>query len=582
MAINIFEGGKSRKAAPTNAASSSIRAKQAKEALSVPAETSSDGSTAVGSKGILGKVAEIGKKALPIAAKFLPGIAGTVARGLEGIFNDPEWWQAVPGHGVTTNAPMAITRLGKFKGPMKETPALMRPALVSITSADLASPKPDQVFDPSEQAVTQYLMPEIRRVVNAIPLQSATAYKKVMAYQVCAYALWRQLLKYDYLLKHGQTYIPSLNDPAFPIMQVENASWLQSAIARLEEYLRANVRLPHTLCEYLAWRFGRVYMAHNTTKSALVVYDVVTPTADIGTYNSIIQAYMSGITAQAELQQANTDLYTTYYDHDYLVEIRDDTQFKFDIKEWMLRQNLDFTTANYGNAYATTLNPVVIDSAMDNPTTFMASTVSTDALSAAGFTDILFPVRSVRAFYYVDVELGGEKPTGGAQAPTIDIGLTNETPDESISVLTRSAEGSRWFDMAIMPIIVGTYKGAATPAQDSFVKYPTASNLANLAFSAAVCKALDIYNAQQYLFIFTDNIGEDHGMRVLAIDLTAIPYDLGTVTDDVLGNEHVFAFANLVDIDRKHSLSYKAAEKLVAKDVANTVATMDVAAASTK
>lgn len=578
MAINIFEGGKSRNSAKTtNAASSSIRAKQAKEALAVPAETSNDGSTAVGSKGILGKVAEIGKKALPIAAKFLPGVAGTVARGLTGIFNDPEWWQAVPGHGITTNAPMAITRLGQFQQQLPEfgiaVPALMRPALVSICSTDIASPVPEQVFSPSDQAITQYLMPEIRRVVNAIPLQTAESYKKVLSYQACAYALWRQLLKYDYLLKHGQTYIPSLNDPAFPILRVENASWLQSAIARLEEYLRANVRLPHTLCEYLAWRYGRVYMAHNTSKSALVVYDVVTPTAPIETFNTVIQTYMSGITATAELQQANTDLYTTYYDHDYMVEIRDDTQFKFDIKEWMLRQNLDFAPATLG----TTLNPIVIDSAMDNPTTFMASSVSTSGTSSSGGYDILFPVQNVRAFYYVDTELGFGTATNGAQVPTVDV----STDAQSVQILTRVTNGSRWFSTLIKPQVVGTYPGAPTVGSGSTRKPVTTTNLVNLLWTAAVCKAADIYNAQQYLYVNCNISASDPDPSVLAIDLTAIPYDLGTVTDDVLGNEHVFAFANLVDIDRKHSLSYKAAEKLVAKDVANTVATMDVAAART-
>jgi hypothetical protein len=550
MAINIFQGGSNTKS-KANSASNSVRAATTKGALVGSSEASSSGSTAVSTKNSLAKVGNFVGKAAGVASKYLPGVYGTVAKGIANLFNDPEWWQSVPGDAVTLNVPL--------------TPALVddnttnkyayRSVFAQVLSCDYTTN--EFVLQPSEQMITQYLMPEIRKVVNAIPLQSAEAYRQVLQIQATIYALWRNLKRYDYMLKHGQTYIPNLNVSNYPVLQVDNAAWLQSTIGRLEEYLRANVRLPHTLCEYLAWRYGRVYKSTNSAKAGLIMYNVYTVEATIEVYNEHISQLMDAITASAELQKANTDLYNAYFDHDLMVEIRDDTQFQYDLKEFCLRTNLDtMLPAAFDEPY----NLVYIDSSLDNPTTFMASTVSTRGKDASGNYVVLFPVLAVDVFTLW-------QPPTTATAETLD-GLNVVAYSDSGAVPAGSDycefRANKWIKTSI----------AAMIANDN-TDFQVATTM------ALAAKTMDIYNKNIFVKLQVGDSRAEYEVLGL-VDMTSLSMDAGSVDDLVLGNEQVYAFANLVDISRKVSTSYAKAEKMVARDTANMIESLDVAALPSK
>lgn len=532
MAINIFQNGSGKSKAKVNQASNSTRAQQAKSALAAPSEASSSGNVAVKTGGALSKVGGFIGKAAGIASKFLPGVGGAIAKGVANLFNDPEWWQSVPGNALTLNAPLiarqAIGTVEDLELPFFNE----RVAIGDVCSATSASGTDVTVLNPTLNMVTQYLMPEVRKVVNAIPLQDAAAYRNVIAINATVYALWRQLKKVDYFLKHGTTYIPNTNDVAFPILQVENASWLQSTINRLEEYLRANVRLPHTLCEYLAWRYGRIYKSNNSAKSAIIMYDVLPLTAPISEYNTLIQKLFSAISATAATQMANTDLYNAYIDHDFMVDIPDSTQFVYDLKEFMLRTNMDIGVVDVG--MNTSLNPIVIDSSMDNPTTFMASTVSTFGTDASSDNDVVQLVQTVAMYCYefVNTKIQATTDTDWA-APIV--------------------AGSKWAETSIAAVTMTP--GVAAAQAVPFLK------------KVQVCKALDLYNKDLYVKLLDGYY-----------DMTSLSIDMGTVEDPVIGIEQTFAFANMVDINRKTSMSYAKAEKLIARDTANLIDTLDVAA----
>lgn len=550
MAINIFQNGGGKSKAKINQASNSTRAQQAKSALAAPSETSSSGNVAVKSGGALSKVGGFIGKAAGIASKFLPGVGGAIAKGVANLFNDPEWWQSVPGNALTLNSPL-ITLQSLGEDYYQERVAIGE--FVSVNNP--ADQTGVAVVEPTVNMVTQYLMPEIRKVVNAIPLQDAKSYQTVIAVNATVYALWRQLRKYDYFLKHGTTYIPNTNDKAFPILQVINASWLQSTINRLEEYLRANVRLPHTMCEYLAWRFGRIYKSNNSAKAAIIVYDVLPLTSSISDYNNVISRLFSAISASQATQMANTDVFNAYIDHDFMVDIPDATQFVYDLKEFMLRTNL--TIAPDKTSLNVPLNPIVIDSSMDNPTTFMASTVSTLGRDASSDGAVCQLVHCTAAYCY---EFCNGK--------SISIDPTSAQYENDIHIVAPLIAGSKWSRTSI--------------TAKAYALTDLSGDLPNLIKQLQVCKALDVYN--KGIFMTCRLYDPDLGLSQTNsyIDLTTLSIDMGTVEDPVIGIEQTFAFANMVDISRKTSMSYAKAEKLVARDTANLIDSLDVAATASK
>lgn len=601
MAINIYSGSAGGKSSSKkNKKKTQTNTRPQKSAQSVNAElkgsaVSTEGTTAVKKTGILSKIGSLAKKALPLAAKYLPGVAGTIAKVGESIFNDPEWWQHVPGESVSMNAPLSkvavdtdqtstITQTGTSPYYVSTTGVPLvhfRPVFQEFTHRPFEYDSlqqtwvydPRNFLNPSDAAVTQYLMSSIRKAVNAVPLQTASNYTLVLANNALAYALWQTLKKFDYMLKHGQTYLPSFNDSMFPILQVENAAYLESAISRIEEYLHASVRLPHTLCEYLAWRYGRVYKINQNKKSALILYNVINASSSLSDWKNLIDTVLTYTSTASPLQFAATDIFNTYFDHDLSVVIRDDTQFVYDLKEYALRTNLDVLvdgdtgTEITGECFGD-LNPIKIDSDLDNPTVFMASTVSTVVKIDASNNMPVKPLIPV-AFSYVYIQgsypynLMGDWPTGQPG------GYLTRT----LGAATPQAGGSSYTAFSMSGFITyptGLSAGRSMALADFF------RNVMKL----SLAKMMDYYNAGYYFAFGLDgNVGtqstETSAHRVWA-DCTAISDDLGVVSDEVVYNEQVFAFANLVNADDKHSQTMKQAESIVATETANTIANAGV------
>ena len=180
---------------------------------------------------------------------------------------------------MTTNDPLQTITMGSYTvATAAKQLDQIRPAFLEFRSArptTIGGVSQDFCMFVDQRMVTQYLMPQVRKVINAVTLQDAADYASALEVNATIYALWRNLQKWDFLLKHGQTFLPTIADGAFPMLTNASAAFLQSTITRLEEYLRANVRLPHTLCEYLTWRYGRVFRSNASAKAAFVMYDLV-------------------------------------------------------------------------------------------------------------------------------------------------------------------------------------------------------------------------------------------------------------------------------------------------------------------
>lgn len=635
MAINIYSGSNSpgKQKNSVNKASNSDRVKASRQALASTGEVSTSGNTAVGTKGTLAKVGQTVGKVAGVVGKFIPGIGGTVANALSNLLNDPEWWQSVPGDALTLNEPLREIDelLHRYDAADSSKQYALRIAILEfLTASDLPGNYSKSssghidgymggVFHPTQRMITQYLMPQVRKVVNAVPLQDAEDYDSALRANATLYAMWRQLKKIDYCCKHGQTYLANMNDPAFPLFRTENAAWLQATINRLEEYLRANVRLPHTLCEYLAWRFGRVYKSNDSKKSALVMYNFLPLAFGPEVWDRIISRFMNLIAQTPTVQRANTDLYNTYFDHDYMVEIRDDTQFTFDKKEFMLRLNLVGcgvevidSSSDADDAWSLNVSGIpalmAIDSNLDNPTAFMATSISAAGIEQDGTLETLFPVdASARVYipnprgnsqvatasFYTEQVIPVSDPSEDVPVglpflmfPSVYLAVNTPGGGNGKSTITRSSasedpKGTIWLCGYIEmdhPRSDGTISGSNTAAIVKAVR------------SYILAKSVDLYNIHVNMPVYavdTTKTPHDSSYAALAtdydtpdayIDGTSLSIDAGSPTFTVINTEHVYAFANLVDIERKHSLSYKQAEHLVAKDTADLVDKLDVAA----
>jgi len=543
-------------------------AAQLRSKLGNNVQISDSGTVGVQPKGTLQKMRDIGGTVLRTAGKFLPGVWGTAAKLLGEGLNDPEWWQSVPGNQVTLNSPLRDVSVGKvgstddFQGEISNLDAYKRRFAIAefISTSTEMDLNGYAVIRPSATAVTQYLMPEIRKVVNAIPLQAADHYRVSFVVNATIYAMWQQLKKFDYMLKHGQTYLASMNDPSFPLFQVENSAFLQSTIVRLEEYLRANVRLPHTLCEYLAWRYGRVYKSNNSAKAGLVMYNVLDLRQTPEAWSYAIKYLMTQISRSTQYQAANTDLYNAYFDHDQAVHVKEDTQFRYDMKEFMLRTNSRLETPFITDA---TLNAIVIDSSLDNATAYMASTVSTPGVGDDGNVSILFPVRGIKVYMTFGTVFSATDERNDYNEYFVTAVGTGQDRYPRIKFQVR--EGSIWGCLNVTPCFYGSqriYGSTEQNGTDLWIQ------------SMLACKSMDIYNKGLYLMD-----ADSQGNPQFAIDASSISIDTGVVTDDVLGVEHVYAFANLVHQARKRGESYAKAEATVAKELANVIEKVDVAVA---
>lgn len=590
MAIYINTGATGGSKNP--AAKRSPKSNQVKQQPGMVSST--EGTTAVQKKGILGAIGNLAKKALPIAASFIPGVGGIVAKTLDGVVNgsanDPEWWQSVPGESVTMNVPLrpytydageitiddiadnadAVTwnTMSKLLNPTHVRPYQLE--FISISSFALYDPL--KFFNVTENMATQYLMTEIRKVVNAVPLQAASTYREVLANNAVAYSLWRQLKKYKFLITHGQTYLPNFDDPMYEVLQTANAAWLDSRISRLEEFLHASVRLPHTLCEYLAWRFGRIYRINKSAKAAIVMHNVIGVQQQVATYDEFISDIIAFNTTTTARQQAATDIMNAYINHDMFVDVPDDTQFIYDAKEFALRCNMNVALTGVLTE-DTNINPIMIDSDLDNPTVFMASSVSTGVYNYDSTTKLpLFPVVAAKAHIRTN---NGDAPVYFYSFYTVedDTHAILHIDDSNYGTLIDTINGSQFIVCDLSPVI---------PKGIGLGTYPITL------FKLVLCKSLEYYNAGIYTPVSNGAyMDEDlaHSQQssikfafshMVLLDVTALSEDLGAVTDAVISNEHIYAFANLVNIDRKTSLSKGNAETQVAKMVADTMAGADI------
>jgi hypothetical protein len=566
MAINIYSGGSSgaqKKSTGVKTSSVAERAKATTSAVSGDAQASNSGSTAVKSTGILGKIGSLVNKVAGVA-KYVPGVVGNVAGVVEKITsaNDPEWWQHVPGDGLSCNAPLSTVTSGDYTvGSNSYKLCNMRPAILEFQSSQFRSDggyNVPHVMMCDERMITQYVMPAVRKVANAITLQSAADYKTALELQATMYAMWVNLKKYDYYLKQGLPFMPNQNTKAFPILQVENASWLQSTIARLEEYLHSHVRLPHTLCEYLNWRYGYTFRMRMTAKSGLVWYNITPITAAISdsdsiySYQTIIDNIQNELSSSEGIQKAVSDLYNAYIDHDQSVTHDATRDMIYDSKEFCLRTNLDLGPSS---TIWTGIdeNVIIIDSNLDNQTVFMASTIST----TSGSDFPLFPVFSANAYAHIGKEFN-------LHSTTMNIGAVASNEDWDYGRWDALGLDYYWYRMQILPAVA-----ALTDNQDIRSVYAMAT-------TAMAC---NFYNVGCFVAAYSNS---STAFTTSYYDITQVPYDAANVSDIVIQNEQIMAFANLVSESNKDITTYKQVEKRVAKDVANFVEQNDVAALATK
>jgi hypothetical protein len=608
MAINIYSGGSNAgatgKRTPSNS-SAAQRAEATTRAVGGDAVASDSGSTAVKATGTLGKIAgTVGKVANFL--KFAPGPIGSIASLVGKVANkvaetnDPEWWNSIPGDGVSTNDPLQLIDQGttNIEAVPEKKMGTVRPSFLEFSQFDrLRGGGYDidsaSVINPSNQMITQYLMPDVRKVINAVVLQDASSYRKVLMVNATLYALWRQLKKIDHFVKRGKTYLPNVNVEGFPIMQVGNASFLQSFITRLEEYLHSNVRLPHTLCEYLTWRFGRTYKTARSAKSAFVMYNVMALSSTITNIDNAISLLMTTISSDPTLQKANSDIYNAYKDHDQEVVVALEGEEIYDPKEFVLRTNLDIDDSSLYWDNNKVENNILMDSDLDNPTTFMASTVS---CRVSVTQPPLFPVNHATGYAYFG-ESDEYESLNGAGVGICEITKNDGTYAEDDFINDAVAGKSfrhlsgGWFYLEIHAGALLVGNDAAMEEQINSGNYWACKSYEG--FTAIIttllfCKTMEFYNVGIYVpFGFyhvpasiSGAVVDVHGLSFR--DATSLAQDSAIVPDLIIVNEQVMAFANLVCDEHKNKTTYRQVERRVAKDVANMVEQIPMAQITAK
>lgn len=546
-----------------------------------PAPKAAAGATA-GRKLIKGKAGEVIGKIGGLASRFgglIPGIGGivsTVGKVAESL-NDPWWWSHVQGNdGVSTNVPL-IPQNPRVEGIY--TASVSRPAILEFTAVKVVPGVQVKEGGPSSMEtaamddylkrnwadkgpaalsaglipaitprlthISSYLMQNIRKVVNAIPLQSPEAYREVFINAATAYALRKQLDKLIWLSKHAQPHIPAIVDGSYPVLAPENYAVLVGMRDRLADYLSASVRLPHTLCQYLSWRFGHVFKTGPSAKTGMVLYDVIPLSASLSEYVAVVNAvlgfatnttatYLDTVTVAAKTS-AMADMYNAYLKHVQDVGIPDEDQYRYDPKEFVLRTNLDVGIP--GGASLPDPEFIYMDSDLDNKTTFMASTVSTIYSQPNDGPGVLFPVRHVIAHC----------PSYPGSIGTFNGGSTEA--DTCLTVKSNATVGS-WY-----MVLIGDAINGMTPAPDQ----PAAARAGILAFAVApYCKALEFYNAELYglaggavVAAASSPLSISDGYYYVVgrnpwVDTTALSQDLALVSGQIIENTQTYAFANLV------------------------------------
>ena len=311
------------------------------------------------------------------------------------------------------------------------------------------------------------------------------------------------------------------------------------------------------MCEYLTWRYGRVFRTNPSAKAGFVMYDLVGLTTTTGSVDSRVTTLLGLTSGTPAIQKASSDLYNAYLTHDQEVLLADESQCAYDCKEFVLRTNLDLI-ASYGTLYnGITESLIMMDSNLDNPTAFMASTISCYVDDGTGTNTALFPVNNATIYFYDALLSDPDKSLNLLYWGSPTVTYVGPALGHSVSA------SSHWKWLTITPYV---------PNESGFDVYDT------LAYEA-LSKAVDFYNIGIFVPVSRLSTSTNDLSTDLAglVDVSAISIDAGSVSDVVIRNEQVFAFANLVNEDATSKATYKQVEKRVAADVANFVEHTDVA-----
>lgn len=294
-------------------------------------------------------------------------------------------------------------------------------------------------------------------------------------------------------------------------------------------------------------------------ESSLVIYNVLPISLSLADYQKVVNLILGYVAntenpvygetytvTPTEKQAAQSDLFNAYQHHVMDVEIREDTQFIYDPKEFVLRTNLDVigntenllwawqesssTEPNLITSPARAIRPdpeiIYMDSELDNKTTFMASTVSTNG-TASTLSVPLFPVRAAIAHY------AGRIKRGNIQSQPACVVVKE---GKKYSSLFRDTPGTWSY------LFLSSFMGRAIGFPEAAANYtPMLIQMLNCAIGA--CVGFDLYNAEIYPL---QNLSEGTFVPNNLLDITAPFADMGRIEPELLQNSQVYAFANLV------------------------------------
>lgn len=570
MTVNIGTTGGSRGRKQNQGRSSS------NAATTVPNE---------GAKARFGKVGSIIGKVGNLAEKYgglIPGV-GSVVQTIGKVassINDPEWWMNYPVNGVTTNVALAsdfgtasltpgdkVAVIAGGSSAKWRTLPHLRPSILEFlpdrltenTSANQLVP-----FVPAKDDVSTYVLQNVRKVSNAVLLQDVDAYAEVLANSARAAALYYQLRKFIFLTEHSKPWIPAITDGSFPILSATNKATLVSLADSLRTYIQSSVRIPHTLSCYMAWRFGRVFNMGQSEKTGIVLYNVLGMNASVETYSNIVAHIISFNADQSATllptttqpltgvkTSAQADLYNAYIDHVFVSEIEDEKQYMYDPKEWVLRTNMDLVD---DGIYCPVRDndEIYMDSALDNPTVFMASTVSTGTkgTGVGKVQEPLFPVGSARFWgtgmyapalegdQYVKVLPASSDYTiyGLALSPT-----ANLSKMAIANVFGKLGGAYKGFE--IMPAMCNVARGIFPNETMTWTEGEARLSCCAMSWAVALCKATEFYNVE--IMLPWPSYLNDQWDPYLP-DATAPASDLAIVPESIIKQTQKYAFANLV------------------------------------
>jgi hypothetical protein len=286
-----------------------------------------------------------------------------------------------------------------------------------------------------------------------------------------------------------------------------------------------------------------------------------------------------------EKQAAQADLYNAFLNHVVDVPIPSDTQFRYDPKEFVLRTNLDVVSndTRFGTSqdwidvtFTIEYRPELIymDSALDNKTTFMASTVSTAAISNnLGYVYALFPVSGFN-IHMAGLTLEQRMRVFAIPMDAVD-GACLELFHMASTVHGSKAQGA-WYTCPLEWICGHKL---TTDVQGDGPYSNIRVGQAAWVIAALLCKASEVYNKEimwsPYMPLGT--------IRGELIDLTGFAQDAARVTQDILENTQTYAFANLVYEGVKSYAAKETPQAIVAaadaaKEVVQTLTTDNVVA----